>query len=1772
MAFSDDDIKINVTLDTNEAQIALKQFKTQFDDIFKRYKSTFKSLSAAAKEFSKLERQRIKTDGELEKKKLETTAKLTETSLKTKAKRTQAYYAYKKNLESISASQERQLLNDSFKRFQEGERNKRAELKATTDTAIQESKRQIVRTQTSGAIRVARIRASSRGGGIDPAVPKNAATGFDILTGSLGKTFGALARVQAQFFIFSRAVNAVLDPVKRLSEAGFRLEGLEAGFATLQKAVGADPVESLNRLREATQGLVSDVEIYQKANQAVLLNIPTELFNDAAAAAVKLGRAMGIDAAFALESLSLGLGRQSRLYLDNLGIVVNATQAYQNYALTIGKTADQLTDAEKRLAFFAETQKKLREGLEGLPEVQDSVGVSFAKLSTSSQNVFTSFIRGFNNSQDLARVFGDLAQTIQDSVPTIERYGSAIANLTSRLAILARDIANFPPVRFVGEGIGFIAEGLVELGRDKTFGEKATEVFKLRREIEQLEAKLKSIDTGPVARRNSGIARDTRARLAEAKKEARLLEDEVKAEFERRRAEVKIRIDNQDLINQIAETEALFTGVKNKVETDIGVFKIPGVDDATIQAGLGQLTEAFFKIETKAVGAEEGVRLVNEALNKLAEPARLSNIATTIKQINELDAGSQGYNKTLAELTDTLEKQTASLQLDATQRERIQKILQEARKQAKKSSDELKKDADKRKRIQDKELRDAQNFFRKLRDASQNAISEDFQRRLADIFNTKELGSDDLIEAIKEIRKQFIAAGGDVKVLQDEILALNQLKLEGATIEGDSGTTRANQQAKEDLKAIQEQMLNIREIFFGGKAGEGGGFFGFDLGEAFTGTEEAQIAGSVQNALSTAFSLAVDGFTRDDLPELAEAIGSVIGTAIGAYFGGQAGGQAGAVVGGEIGKLVGQALKAFGDDLPGTKERKKVDKYFSELFDGDRLATLVEGEVFVEIRRRSKSRWGKIIGGTFDVLTGGLTLGTGTAIGEAFDRELSSVGRQAKVTLEPQLQQIGDLVFEGFTRFAGYVRFGSEEVSKGFNAFSSYFNTLPEEMRSAFTGVGLAFGELLNMPLKEALMLGTAFANNIGGSMQNLQMLVYQTGESFEDLSQVIIKGFLDSKLTIDQAYNSLKQLENIFQQGIPNAVGATQEAIDNVVVSLNSETPGLFAVDSLRDIGVEAQEASQSFESAIRQLGEGFGFSAEQIQLLFVAFQTAGVTSLEQLSTASDELTISLLERIRQIKENIVSTAEEVSNIGIIADIKPTTTSTGSRGPDPAKERADALKRLRDETFRLLIASQNYANILSKINNLEITNLKGGREIRKLREDIFKTLRRVNNLEEKYQEELNKGARASEKRLSRLGRALDEARKKLDELTEAADQTNDKSRQLDLAGIIPLIKSVNSLGVVTRQAGVDLEKNIDILLKGFLQGRLSISEVNAEIEKTKELLGPGIPNAVGAVTDAFQNLIDAGEEGGAFSVDAFTDIFAEFREKFEKEGSALREAQRQQLVANLEAAKQAFAQAVGPEATEEARKSLDLAKKALSDFYDEIPAPNLEDLRSALQAAFSPEQVDLFFRALDESGLKTFDDFEKAGADSVVGILGRLKELGFEFGETSQEIKDINSGLQDAEKSANGGLDPLAQAIELVKQFNEGASTLPPVFNSTTDALDGMNEPLQQLADGFDSIIEKLSLLSGQTFENDVVFNVRTVGDSNSQTLVDILFGDGSGVGDDVGGDGPGVGGDGSTQSKLAKFRRELAKLKSSGRGRSRRAQILRQRIRRLTGRGGNN
>lgn len=133
----------------------------------------------------------------------------------------------------------------------------------------------------------------------------------------------------------------------------------EAAYATELKALHeafkslTDGKITLEDLRKATNNTVNDKALLQYANIAIMLDLPFEdlptLFN----AAMKLGFAMDISTEKAVYSLCVGVGRQSRLVLDNIGIVFKAKDAYQWFAKKYGSDALEQQGAVKAWKAYA---------------------------------------------------------------------------------------------------------------------------------------------------------------------------------------------------------------------------------------------------------------------------------------------------------------------------------------------------------------------------------------------------------------------------------------------------------------------------------------------------------------------------------------------------------------------------------------------------------------------------------------------------------------------------------------------------------------------------------------------------------------------------------------------------------------------------------------------------------------------------------------------------------------------------------------------------------------------------------------------------------------------------------------------------------------------------------------------------------------------------------------------------------------------------------------------------------------------------------------------------------------------------------------------------------------------------------------------------------------------------------------------------------------------------------------------------------------------------
>lgn len=1737
MAFGDsDDIKITTSLDTEGAIKAAQDLKSSIENAIKATAGQFDQLQKASKQLATVLATQAKKEVSDTQQKLNEQLKATTT-----AANQEVEVAVKKTTRKISEEQKAQ--NAILKAEQQRIQAIRAENKAAE---IEQKKAHTAALERIAELNLKRTiaRKTPRGelspelGGLTASEKliegfKNTLTTLSFQFGNVNVGFGAFINNFKNLGVAGGVIAGVVSAVgaiQKLSQAidglaseANKVEGLATGFATLQRTIGQDPTASIELLRKATRGLVSDVDLYQRANQAVLLGVPTDTFNEAAAAAVKLGRAMGIDAAFGLESLSLGLGRQSRLYLDNLGIIVSAEEAYRNFGLTVGKSATDLTDAEKKAAFFAEALKKIKERAEELPEPLDTVGIALQRLQAAQGNANKKFNEGFNASQPLIEAYKTQAAIAQKSIAINEKFGLAIGALAAPL----KDVANVIDLKFLKLKVAFIQ--FIDIFKDLRTAEEKLKDFETR--LQSVQDKISKLTELRDRLQAQGFTlgnpkfADVEQALKRAQEEAKGLREEIiKLRGEGDKG-IKINVDNSEVIAAQSQISNLFSDFKTQAERQAGIFKIGGIADPQAAKIFAEFKAAKQEFDS-SLQDTSAVEKYKGALNKLeqdvsaaAVKSSFANLATDV--IGFTNAVSSGQIGKAKSTFDKIRTGVVALGKGGAITGIAIKDLEEGFKS-------LNKESAKSTRVLKTQENELKRFATSIARALERAIPDDFQRRLVDLFNDPTKDAQALADAIEKLGLEFKAAGGDVQAFIKEAGALKDLKdqMPGRLLPTASADDiKSARQYNEELERAQSGSINLRDTLLGvqedatGKKA-GGAFFGFDLGFGDSDGArqvEQQLASDVQNVLATAFQAGVDGFTREDVPQIAAAIGTVIGGAIGAYFGGPAGAQAGATFGNILGQYVGQALSVFGKDKPGTRTRKDIDAYFSDAFDGDRLGVVIEGEVFKATQKRKKGRFGAIAAAGFGfAIAGPVGLAVGAGVGLAIDDAVNQTSKSIKEKIPPTFVELGDIVFEGFTRFAGDVRFGIEQAGQGFNAFSSYFQTLPQDVQASFTGVGLAFGELLGVSEEQGRLIGTALANNIGGSLQNLQVLVMQTGESIEELGKKVIESFLKGKLTIDDAYNSIIQLQKISEEGIPGAIGAWKEAIDNFNNTIQANSPGLYLIDSFRDVASEAKEAGLSFEDTISKLSTSYGLGAEQTRLFFIALKNAGINSLDDLKNAGEGKLLSLLKIIKDIKNGIVTTGEQVLKIPIIPDTekpKPTITPSGPKRKTPQELAKELLEKQVEEARKLTQASKDYGDIIQRINNGSLTRVQAGKDILALEKEILANIKLRDKFEKALNQELNKGSKGNAERIADLAKKLADVEEALKKAAERAGNTTREFKKLNISAVLPLIKDQNTLGLVARSVGVDLQKNVDILIKGFLQGRLSIAQVNDEIRKTKDLLGPGIPGAVGAVTDAFQNLINAGVQGGQFSTDAFLDIFAEFREKFNKEGSEIRKAQEKQLRANLDIAKVAYDQAIGPDALAAAKKTLDGASKALKDFYANVPTPELTDLRVQLEKQFPKEEIDKFFLALDQSGLGTFQDFEKAGNETIIAILGKLNELGFKFNQTSDNVNKVNDGLVDAEKNANAGLDPLAEAVKLVQQFNSGASTLPPVFSATTDAINQMNGPLTTLANGFQGLIEKLGELGNQTFENDVIFNVRTTGDAGGRALVELIFGDGSDI-----------------------------------------------------------
>ncbi len=285
---------------------------------------------------------------------------------------------------------------------------------------------------------------------------KNQADGINSSFDNLAKT----AKTAAIGFVsFQTALKGI-----EFAKLAANSETVRRSFANLAK----EPDKMLQSMKKATAGTISEMELMQKFNEASLLGLPLDRFDEMLEIARGAAQSTGQSMDFMLNSIVVALGRGSKLMLDNLGIMIDVQSANEKYAESLGKSANKLTDVEKKQAFVNEALRIGNENLERSGGVVNSNIDSFGRFISSVENLSASFgktlLPAVTSSLDFFTKLADnvslFFESINKGVAFFDKFATGVNEtakayfgLTEEVKTATKELDEFQKLQVFGERI-----------------------------------------------------------------------------------------------------------------------------------------------------------------------------------------------------------------------------------------------------------------------------------------------------------------------------------------------------------------------------------------------------------------------------------------------------------------------------------------------------------------------------------------------------------------------------------------------------------------------------------------------------------------------------------------------------------------------------------------------------------------------------------------------------------------------------------------------------------------------------------------------------------------------------------------------------------------------------------------------------------------------------------------------------------------------------------------------------------------------------------------------------------------------------------------------------------------------------------------------------------------------------------------------------------------------------------------------------------------------
>jgi hypothetical protein len=268
-------------------------------------------------------------------------------------------------------------------------------------------------------------------------------------TGAGGRDFanqaqglGGLVRLYATYAANVFAVSAAFSALSNAMDTTNMVKGLDQLGAASGVAMGA----LAKQFTEASGGAISLRESMEATAKAISSGMTQKQFLQLGDVAKKASQALGVNMSDAVSRLTRGITKLEPELLDELGLFTKVGKSSEDYARSVGKSVDSLTDFEKRQAF---ANAVLKEGIDKFNEINIPTN-PYDKLLASLKNIAQTILEVLNKA----------------FVPLVDLLSASPAALTAGIAALGSMI--------VKQAIPSIVNYRDELRKTAEFSQKVT--------------------------------------------------------------------------------------------------------------------------------------------------------------------------------------------------------------------------------------------------------------------------------------------------------------------------------------------------------------------------------------------------------------------------------------------------------------------------------------------------------------------------------------------------------------------------------------------------------------------------------------------------------------------------------------------------------------------------------------------------------------------------------------------------------------------------------------------------------------------------------------------------------------------------------------------------------------------------------------------------------------------------------------------------------------------------------------------------------------------------------------------------------------------------------------------------------------------------------------------------------------------------------------------------------------------------------------------------